>query len=77
MQTKLKKLSVAISLISISFTANAQVQTLREVTQKAITSNPEVLAKWHAFQATVASRDAASGGYLPTINLSADRKSVV
>lgn len=72
MQTKLKKLSVAISLISISFTANAQVQTLREVTQKAITSNPEVLAKWHAFQATVASRDAASGGYLPTINLSAD-----
>lgn len=72
MQIKLKRLSFAISLMALSFSAQAQVQTLKEVTQKAVSSNPEVLAKWHAFQSTASSRDAASGAYLPSVNLNAD-----
>lgn len=72
MHIKLKQLSLAISLLSLSFAVQAQVQTLKEVTQKAVSSNPEVLAKWHTFQSTASSRDAASGGYLPSINLNAD-----
>lgn len=72
MQFKLQKISLAISLLSISIAASAQVQTLKEVTQKAVSTNPEVLAKWHAFQSTSSSRDAASGAYLPSINLNAD-----
>lgn len=72
MQFKLQKISIAISLLSLSFAANAQIQTLKEVTQKAVSTNPEVLAKWHTFQSTSASRDAVSGAYLPSLNLNAD-----
>ncbi|WMW79452.1 TolC family outer membrane protein [Undibacterium cyanobacteriorum] len=72
MHIKLKQISLAISLLSLSVAAGAQVQTLKEVTQKAVSSNPEVLAKWHTFQSTASSRDAASGAYLPSVNLNAD-----
>jgi adhesin transport system outer membrane protein len=72
MQFKLQKISLAVTLLSLSLSAGAQVQTLKEVTQKAVSTNPEVLAKWHSFQSTSSSRDAASGAYLPSINLNAD-----
>ncbi|MFC0349197.1 TolC family outer membrane protein [Undibacterium danionis] len=72
MQLKLRKLSLAIGLISLTFWAQAQTQTLRESAQQAILSNPEVQAKWHSFQSTSSSRDAAFGGYLPSVNLSLD-----
>lgn len=39
--------------------------------QKAVLSSPEVLQKWHAYQATDNERDAAFGGYLPRVDLSA------
>lgn len=51
--------------------AGAQVQTLKEATQQAILTNPEVLARWHNFQAAGSERDAAAGGYRPNVNLSA------
>jgi adhesin transport system outer membrane protein len=72
MQLKLRKLSLAIGLISLTFWAQAQTQTLKESAQQAILSNPEVQAKWHSFQSTSSSRDAAFGGYLPSVNLSLD-----
>ncbi|MBY0573573.1 MAG: TolC family outer membrane protein [Undibacterium sp.] len=42
--------------------------TLKESAQKAIATNPEVLAKWHNFQSSGAERDAVFGGYLPNVN---------
>jgi adhesin transport system outer membrane protein len=71
MSFNLRTISLAVSLSTISFAAFGQVQTLKDVTQKAVLSNPEVLAKWHAFQSTSSSRDAAFGSYLPNVNLSA------
>ncbi|MFZ6799417.1 TolC family outer membrane protein [Undibacterium sp. Di24W] len=72
MQLNLRKLSLSIGLISTTLWAQAQTQTLKESAQQAILSNPEVQAKWHSFQSTSSSRDAAFGGYLPSINLSLD-----
>lgn len=72
MQLNLSKLCLAISLISTVTYAHAQTQTLKESAQRAMVSNPEVLAKWHSFQSTSSSRDAAFGAYLPNVNLSAD-----
>ncbi len=72
MQFKIKQISAAIGLVCFALNAQAQVQTLKEVTQKAISTNPEVLAKWHSFQAVASNRDAASAGYLPSLNLMAD-----
>jgi adhesin transport system outer membrane protein len=50
--------------------AAAQVQTLKEVAQKAVLQNPEVLQRWHAYQASDSERDTAFGNYLPKVDLS-------
>lgn len=71
-QLKLRKLCIAISLISTGTLGHAQTLTLKDSAQKAMLNNPEVLAKWHSFQSTSASREAAAGAYLPSLNLSAD-----
>lgn len=65
-----KTLSLSIGLISTTLWAQAQTQTIKESAQQAILSNPEVQAKWHNFQSTSSSRDAAFGAYLPNVNLS-------
>ncbi|MDD2684806.1 MAG: TolC family outer membrane protein [Gallionella sp.] len=50
--------------------AVAQVQTLKEVAQKAVLQNPEVLQRWHAYQASDSEREMAFGNYLPKVDLS-------
>ncbi|MBR7799899.1 TolC family outer membrane protein [Undibacterium fentianense] len=72
MSLNLKQISLAISLASTTVWAQAQTQTLKEAAQKAILTNPEIQAKWHAFQSTSSSRDAAFGAYLPNVTVSAD-----
>ncbi len=49
----------------------AQEDTLKSAAQKAILSSPEVLQKWHAYQASVNEKDVAAGGYLPRVDLTA------
>ena len=71
MNHRLQKISVVIALTFSSFSCLAQQQTLKEVAQKAILTNPEVLNRWHAFEAAGAERDVAFGGYLPSVNLNA------
>lgn len=57
---------------SASSSVVAQQQlTLKEVAQKAVVSNPEVLERWHAYQAASNEKDAAFGGYLPRLDLAA------
>lgn len=70
MQMHLRKIVFCIGLSFPPFYANAQVQTLKDATQQAILSNPEVLARWHNFQAAGAEREVAAGAYLPSVNLS-------
>lgn len=74
MSLNLKTISLAISLLSLTIWApvQAQTQTLKDSAQKALLTNPEVQAKWHSFQATNSSRQAAFGAYLPNVTLSAD-----
>lgn len=45
--------------------------TLSEAAQKAVLQNPDVLARWRAFNGSVAQQDAARGGYFPRVDLSA------
>ena len=70
MQIHLRKKYLALTLAFLPLYACAQIQTLKDATQQAILSNPEVLARWHNFQATGSEREAAAGGYLPSVNLS-------
>ena len=68
---KLKTLCGLVALAIISVTAQAQTQTLKEVSQQAVLSNPEVLARWHAFEAANSERAAGAGAYLPRLDLTA------
>lgn len=53
----------------------AQAQTLPapmvEAARKAVVSNPEVQARWHAFKGSEEERKVARGGFLPQIDLQA------
>lgn len=70
----------ALALAALTFTAQvamAQAQSapatgLAAAVQKAIDSNPDVTARLNALRAASNEVDVAKGGYLPTVDLSAD-----
>ena len=72
---KLKKiptLILAFGLVfSMSATVSAQTQTLPAIAQQALLSNPEILAKWQAYQAARNEREVVAGGLRPRVDLSA------
>ena len=68
---KLKTICALVVLALHAASGHAQTQTLKEVTQQAVLSNPEVLARWHAFEAANNERAAGAGAYLPRVDLSA------
>lgn len=61
-------------LMGLSLTVQAQrlPATLVEAARKAVTSNPEVQARWHAFLAAAQEREVASGAWRPNIDLDAN-----
>ncbi|NQW95271.1 MAG: TolC family outer membrane protein, partial [Polaromonas sp.] len=64
--------SVGALVLALSFGVSAQVQqslTLKDTVQKAVLSNPEVLARWHTLKAAQGERDAGAGALLPKIDL--------
>lgn len=50
---------------------SAQGESFKDVAQRALLSNPEILARAHAWQAAKEERAAAAGGYYPRVDLSA------
>lgn len=50
----------------------AQGDMLVDVAQKALLKNPEVLSRWHNFQAAVSETTAARGGFFPRFDLTVD-----
>lgn len=69
----LPALLVSLALCPLAGQAQTQAMTLQGAAEKAVLSNPEVLQRWHAYKATQGERDAAFGGYLPRLDLSAGR----
>lgn len=52
--------------------ASAQVpDMLRSVAQQAVSANPDVQARWHAFEAARHEQDAVRSGYLPQVDVAA------
>ncbi|MES2319478.1 MAG: TolC family outer membrane protein [Pseudomonadota bacterium] len=64
----LRKTCVLITLAMA--TLGAQAQTLKQATEQAVLSNPDVLARWHAFEAANHERAAGAGAFLPRLDLS-------
>jgi adhesin transport system outer membrane protein len=65
------QLAFCAAALSSSWVFAQQQITLKEAAQKAVLSNPEVLERWHAYQAAINEKDSAFGGYLPRLDLSA------
>lgn len=66
---KLNTVTASILLLASSAFANSAELTIADVAKKAIESNPEVQAAWHAFLASDYDTDAARAGYKPTVDL--------
>ncbi len=70
----MKRIRMLVSLAVLTslpvVAAASAPELLRDAARKAVVSNPEVQARWHAFRAAGADQDAARGGYLPQIDLS-------
>ena len=67
------KIALLVSVVSL-FSAGAGAQTpftLQDAVKKAIVSNPEVQASWHAFLSSRHEQDVARGGYFPRVDLTA------
>lgn len=60
-----------VGMLFVPLCAAAQVSSFHEVAQHALLSNPEVLARFHAWKAAKEERTAAAGGFLPRVDLSA------
>ncbi len=69
----MRRNTIILCLALIPHMAWAQIVTLQGAAQKAVLSNPEVLQRWHAYKAAQGERDAAFGGYLPRLDLSASK----
>lgn len=64
-----------LSLIALAASQAVFAQTadpLKEAAQRAISTNPEVTAKFNSFKAAVDEVDVARGGYYPRVDLSAE-----
>jgi outer membrane protein, adhesin transport system len=66
-----KRYAGLLALLLFPYCAVAQVGNLKDAAQQAVLSNPEVLARWHALEATKSERDAAFGGFLPRVDVTA------
>ncbi|CAL93271.1 TolC family outer membrane protein [Azoarcus olearius] len=60
-----------LSTLQVAPAIAATPEPLRDAVRKAVVSNPEVQARWHAFQGATADQDAARGGYYPQVDLNA------
>ncbi len=59
----------ATALAAFSLSIHAQTAGLPAAAQKAISTNPEVTARYNALRAAANEVDVAKGGYLPQVNL--------
>lgn len=62
---------MAAALASLGAQAQSLPEPLVQAARKAVTSNPEVQARWNGFKAAGNERDVARGGFFPRIDLTA------
>lgn len=61
-------LAIALLCLQAGEAAAAAHLTLKEVAQKVVLTNPEVLSKWHAFKAAGGDVDVARAGFFPRLD---------
>jgi len=69
MRSVFKKSVFAILVSSVLSGVQVNAITLDEAANKALQTNPDVLAKWHEFKASVSERDTVWGQNLPSLDV--------
>ena len=67
----LRKMQVFVTAALMAMAGGAAAQqplSLQDAASRAVLKNPEVLAKWHAFDAAAFERNVSFGSYLPTLD---------
>ena len=64
-----KILTLAFFLVASQFAYAEQLVTLKQLTEKVVSSNPEVQAKYHAYVGAGYEQYVAKGGYLPKVDI--------
>lgn len=71
--TRIFAVLVGIMLLPEAGAAGTKVQTLKEVVQQAVLTQPEVQFRWHAYLAADKEQDVAKGGYFPKLDYTTGR----
>ena len=64
-----KILTLAFFLVASQFAYAEQLVTLKQLTEKVVSSNPEVQAKYHAYLGAGYEQAVSKGGYLPKVDI--------
>ena len=70
MSVRIIALCLAMASLGTAHAGAEQAVTMQDAVKTAIVSNPEVQARWHAFQASLYEQNVARGGYFPRVDLS-------
>ncbi|MCB1960458.1 MAG: TolC family protein, partial [Rhodocyclaceae bacterium] len=71
MTRPVRSVLLAVLLSTSPLALAAPAATVQEAVQRAVISNPEVQASWHAFRAAQEEQEVARGGYYPRVDLTA------
>lgn len=71
---RLNRIAVAVMSCMAVWSAPSVAYDLKEAAQEAITRNPEVVSKWHAYREASENIGVAEGGYLPKLDFSTSIK---
>ena len=69
MNATLKKSLIGLAVAAACTASQAQSFRLEDAAAKAVQSNPDVMAKWHQFRASLQEREISWGRYLPTFDV--------
>jgi len=67
----MKALAAAVLLIGAGVLPHAEAATVKEAAEKAVNTNPEIKARFHAFRDVYEEQGVANGGYWPKVDASA------
>lgn len=67
----MKALAAAVLLLGAGVLPHAEAATVKEAAEKAVNTNPEIKARFHAFRDVYEEQGVANGGYWPKVDASA------
>lgn len=72
----IKKYTKALAVLLFVASTTVNAETLRDIVQKTITTNPEVQVNFHNYKAALQDREAVEGGFYPNLEITSNFRSM-